>query len=236
MKKILILAIGCLALGACTHEKKAQALYEKATRMQSNKQYAEAVEIYRDIIKKYPRSSVTKLARVDMDLCKKEHNTPIILKAVDEFPARKFPTTQKGTMPLGKSMIALDRTICNMFKKTAQQMTPYDPPSLVNEARALVKATCSGKYGAWSVYSHDNMTYIVSKTRTGINEKGEKATTNYTYLVDIINNTITAQDFASCFVLEEDTANKITEKGVKKIDVDYSKECVFPIQLKEVLR
>lgn len=243
MKKPLILLVCCLAFSACTHEKEAQELYSKATGMKLNAQYSEAIPLYKEVISKYPRSSVISSATSDLAFCEKrvleqkiEHNTPIILKAVDGFPARKFPATQKGTMPLGKSITALERTICNMFRKVAQQYYIYDTSSLAKEARALAKATCSGKYGEWDVSSNDNITYIISKLRTGINEKGEKVETNYAYIVDIVNNTVTAQDFSSCFVLEEDTANKILEKRVKKIDADYSRECVFPIKLEGVLK
>ena len=106
MKKIVIVLMFCLIFGGCTHEKEAQALYSKATGMKLNAQYSEAIPLYKEVINKYPKSSVISSATADLAFCERkileqkiEHNTPIILKAVDEFPARKFPATQKGTMP-----------------------------------------------------------------------------------------------------------------------------------------
>ncbi len=233
MKKILILMISCMILGACTHEKEAQALYAKATQMQSNKQYAEAVKIYRDIIKKYPKSSVVKSATADMNLCKKEHNTPIILKAVDGFPARKFPAIPEGTMPLGKSISAIERTMCNVARNYAQKQPYYSEERLA--ASFLAELQCDYTVGKWKISSQDNTVYIAAKTRTGKGLNGETLKKNYTYVVDTANNIIAAQDHPSCFVMSK-VASELFGKEAKKIAVDYTKECAFPIKLEGVLK
>ncbi len=240
MKKSLILLVCCLAFGACTHEKEAQELYSKATGMKLNAQYSEAIPLYKEVISKYPRSSVISSATSDLAFCEKrvleqkiEHNTPIILKAVDNFPARKFPAIPEGTMPLGKSISAIERTACNVARNYAQKQPYYSEGRLV--ANFLAEGMCDYTIGKWNITSQDNAVYTASKTRTGQALNGETVKTNYTYIVDIKNNTIAAQDHTSCFVMSK-VATELFGKEAEKIAVDYTKECAFPIKLEGVLK
>lgn len=238
MKKILFLILGCLIFGACTHEKEANALYAKA--IDKNTKCEEAIPIYKEIINKYPRSSVVSSAKEKLVFCERqvleqkiEHNTPIILKAVDGFPARKFPAIPEGTMPLGKSISAIERTTCNVAKNYAQKQPYYSEERLA--ASFLAEIICDYTIGKWEINSQDNAVYIASKTRTGRAVDGEEVIKSYTYIVDITNNTIAAQDHTSCFVMSK-VASELFGKEAKKIAVDYTKECAFPIKLEGVLK
>ena len=240
MKKLLILLTCCLTFSACTHEKEAQELYSKASGLKVNMQYAEAVPIYKEVISKYPRSSVISSATSDLAFCEKrvleqkiEHNTPIILKAVDGFPARKFPAIPEGTMPLGKSISAIERTMCNVARNYAQKQPYYSEERLA--ASFLAELQCDYTVGKWKISSQDNTVYIAAKTRTGKGLNGETLKKNYTYVVDTANNTIAAQDHPSCFIMSK-VASELFGKEAKKIAVDYTKECAFPIKLEGVLK
>ena len=230
--------MSCMILGACTHEKEAQALYAKATQMQSNKQYAEAVEIYRNIIKKYPRSSVTKFARVDMDLCKKEHNTPIILKAVDEFPIQGIMEKQKGIMPLGKSIMAFVENACQAAKKTFKktQNNIYSSYEDIAAAKYVAEIACSHRISKWQINSTDNKTYTASKINRGLDIEGGTFEQTIAYVVDLSQSTISAIDSNSCSHLSWEKSVKAFEREAKKMTVDYQKECSLPIKLEGVLK
>lgn len=240
MKRLLILLVCFFSFFACTHEKEAQELYKKAEILKQEKNYAEAIKIYKEITQKFPRSSIAPSATNAMSVCEEEytkykieHNKPIVLKAADEFPARKFPATQKGTLPLGKSIAAIEWTACDAAKNYAQKQPYYSEERLT--ASILAEMLCDYTIGKWNVSSQDNVVYIASKTRTGQGLKGEKVKKHYTYVVDISNNTIAAKDHASCFVMNE-VASKLFEKETNKIAVDYIKECAFPIKLEGILK
>lgn len=240
MRKLLILLVCCLTFSACTHEKEAQELYSKATVMRLDAQCSEAIPLYREVISKYPRSSVVGSAASDLAFCEKrvleqkiEHNTPIILKEVDSFPARKFPAIPEGTMPLGKSISAIERTMCNAARSYAQKTPYYSEERLA--ANFLAEVQCDYTVGKWKISSQDNTVYIASKTRTGKGLNGETINKSYSYIVDIKHNTIAAQDHTSCFVMSK-VASELFGKEAKKIAVDYTKECAFPIKLEGVLK
>lgn len=235
MKKLLILLVCCLTFSACTHEKEAQELYSKATGMKLNAQYSEAIPLYKEVISKYPRSSVINSATSDLTFCEKrvveqkiEHNTPIILKAVNEFPARKLPATQKGTMPLGKSIFTFKELQCNLSKKQLNKAYGFYE---ILAARLMTESACSYRVGKWQVQSSDNISYVVSKTSRGKTLDGDDNEMHYTYIIDIGKETITATDMSSCYFFGSEALEKANE-GDKE---DYSK-CSFPIKLKGVLK
>lgn len=240
---LLVCLLAILIGESLLYEKKANKLYMQATAMKVSVKYDEAIPIYKEIINKYPRSSIVNSAKTDLDLCEKrvlrrniEHNTPIILKAVNEFPARKFPATQKGTMPLGKSISALEHITCDSSQKAAE--TYLQRAYLYEDylaATLLVKSSCDYKIGKWNINSEDNIIYTVSKTRTGHALNGEEVKIHYSYIVNITNDTIAAQDHKSCFVMST-IASELFGKEAKKIAVDYTKECIFPIKLEGVLK
>lgn len=240
MKKLFILFFFCTLLGACTNEKEAQELYQKATQQKQIKNYQTAIQIYKQIAEQYPRSSVISSVLNEMAFCEKEftkqkieHNAPIILKAVDSFPARKFPATKKGTLPLGKSITSFERTMCNVAKNYNERVDSYED---YVTASLFEESSCNYTLGKWNINSQNNQVYTVSKTRTGQGLlDGKKIQKNYTYIVNIIDNTIAAKDHSSCFILSQ-LASKLFEKESKKITVDYEKECSFPIKLEGVLK
>ncbi len=238
MKKILIMLIGCIILGACTHEKEARELYAKA--IDKKTKCEDAIPIYKEIIGKYPKSSVVSSAKEELGFCERQvleqkigHNTLIILKAVNTFPARKFPATQKGTLPLGKSISSFESTMCNTAKNYTKKAYSYEEWLA---ASLFEESSCKYTLGKWNISSQDNIIYIVSKTRIGEDLlNGKKIEKNYTYIVDITNNTIAAKDHPSCFIMST-IASELFGKEAQNIAVDYTKECVFPIKLEGVLK
>lgn len=240
MKKILILLACCLIFSACTHEKEAQELYSKATGMKLNAQYTEAIPLYKEVISKYPRSSVVSSATSNLAFCEKrvleqkiEHNTPIILKAVNELPVSGPLVKMRGIMPLGKSISAFQESKCNVFKKQLDSTYGFYE---IMAARLLAESICSYRVGKWQVKSTDNISYTISKTERGKTLNGDDNKIHYTYIVDIEKETIAATDDSSCNHLSFEKELELFEKETKKLTVDYKKECSLPIKLEGILK
>ena len=70
MTRALLLALACCGLlCGCTHEKEANALYQKATTMTQNNPCTKAIPTYTEIIRRYPKSSKASVAREDIATC-----------------------------------------------------------------------------------------------------------------------------------------------------------------------
>ena len=129
--------------------------------------------------------------------------------------------------------ICVNVTANNIAKNYTQKTYSYDEWLA---ASLFEESSCKYTLGKWNISSQNNIIYTVSKTRTGEDLlNGKKIEKNYTYIVDITTNTIAAKDHPSCFIMST-LASELFEKEAKKIAVDYTKECVFPIKLEGVLK
>lgn len=247
MKKIFILFFSCVVLGACTNEKEAQELYQKATQQKQIKNYQTAIQIYKQIAEQYPRSSVISSVLNEMAFCEKEftkqkieHNTPIILKAVDEFPAAGIMLKIKGfgIMPLGKSIAAYNEFICKTAKNTVRKTrnSIYSSYEDILAAKYLADIFCSHRVGKWQVNSTDNESYMVSKIDSGLSLEGKNFERTIAYVINLSQSTITAIDENSCPYLSWEKNIELFKKRAQKMTVDYKKECSLPIKLEGVLK
>jgi len=81
MKKIIMVLIGCLLLGACTNEQdsqvlkqneqKAQELYEKAVALKDAQDYSGAILKYEKLLRNYSRSSLSSKAKAEKKFCQR---------------------------------------------------------------------------------------------------------------------------------------------------------------------
>lgn len=74
MKKILFLVSYCLIINACSneHESQAKALYNTTMGIKQNQGCVKAMDIYKEIINKYPSSPYASSAITDLSLCENE--------------------------------------------------------------------------------------------------------------------------------------------------------------------
>lgn len=70
MKKIIMLLIlSCFVLSGCTYEKEANALYQKASNIAKNDLCTKAIPTYKEIIRRYPKTSKASIAMDDITAC-----------------------------------------------------------------------------------------------------------------------------------------------------------------------
>ena len=69
MKRMLFLTLSCIVMCGCTHEKEANELYQKATTIVQNNLCTKAIPTYKEIIRRYPKSSKASVASNDITSC-----------------------------------------------------------------------------------------------------------------------------------------------------------------------
>ncbi|MBQ4493665.1 MAG: hypothetical protein II972_03585 [Elusimicrobiaceae bacterium] len=72
MKKMLFILLGCFILASCTNEQEAQTMYKEAVALKQKQNYSEAIEKYKELIQKYPWSSISSAATKEKTFCEEE--------------------------------------------------------------------------------------------------------------------------------------------------------------------
>lgn len=245
MKKILILLIGLsFVLCGCDKEEQARRIYRKALLFQREHKYAEAIEKYNSIIRKYPNTQVA-MSTADAILeTQKEQlayyiaeNKPKVIAAVRNYP---FPPVfdentmksvefiaQAADIPLN-SYPCVDRELKAAAIGGCGMLGNYAKPCVIGEKDNLY---------IWDAKSTNNEEWTVTMKSVGnkvldyLFPTSKKHTS--VFKVNLTNQTLSFTRREDCGSFAPDIEKKLSKNKRK---VNWEKECVVPLKLEGVLK
>ena len=242
MKKILgMLFLGVILSCGCSKEKSAEALYQKAHRLEQEHNYTQAIKYYETIATKYAQTIVASSIQQDIQKAQKAQleyyiteNKPKVIAAVRNysFPAVFDENTMKQVELVAKSVgMPLDNEprVDRELKATAIGICILSgylaTPCLIAERE--------NKY-TWDAKSTDNEIWTVT-----MKSKGNKILTashkSHTSIlkVNLTNQTLALTRREDCGSFAPDIEERLSKSKRK---INWEKECVVPLKLEGVLK
>ena len=245
MKKVLFLLVSLsFVLCSCSKEEQARRIYDKASLLQQEHKYAEAIEKYNSIIRKYPNTQVAMDAtEAILETEKKQlsyyitENKPKVIAAVRNYP---FPLVLDEKNREMTEVIAQNVGISlNSYPRVDRELKIAAIAGCIllgNYAKACLLGEKDNQF-IWDAKSTNNEEWVVTMKISGNKVLNYlfPASKKYTSVlkVNLPNQTLALTRREDCGAFAPDIEKRLSKSKRK---VNWEKECVVPLKIEGVLK